>query len=70
MGATHRQAHAARGGFSMTPQLKAINRHHQRAYQARIQFMREHGIALTPREIIEAQREEDRIRKEINERNR
>ena len=41
----------------MTPQLKAINRHHQRAYQARIQFMREHGIALTPREIIEAQRE-------------
>lgn len=54
----------------MTPQLKAINHHHQRAYQARIQFMREHGIALTPREIIEAQREEDRIRKEINERNR
>lgn len=44
-----------------TPQLKAIHRHQQRAYQARIQFMREHGIALTPRGIIEAQREEDRI---------
>lgn len=54
----------------MTDQLKAINRHHQRAYQARIQFMREHGIALTPREIIEAQREEDRIKRQINERNR
>ena len=46
----------------MTPQLKAIQRHHQRAYQARVQFLREHGIALTPREMVEAQREEDRIR--------
>lgn len=46
----------------MTPQLKAIQRHHQRAYQARVQFLRQHGIMLTPREIVEAQREEDRIR--------
>lgn len=46
----------------MTPQLKAIQRHHQRAYKARVQFLREHGIKLTPREIVEAQREMDRIR--------
>jgi hypothetical protein len=45
----------------MTAQLKAIQRHHQRAYQARVQFMREHGIVLTPREIVEAQREQDRL---------
>ena len=46
----------------MTPQLKAIQRHHQRAYQARVQFLRQHGIMLTPREIVEAQRNEDKIR--------
>lgn len=46
----------------MTPQLKAIQRHRQRAYQARVQFLREHGIKMTPREIVEARRQEDRIR--------
>ena len=71
MGATYRQAHATRVGCRMTtPQLKAIQRHHHRAYQARVQFMRDHGIALTPREQVEAQREEDRIRRQVNERAR
>lgn len=46
----------------MTPQIKAILRHHQRAYMARVQFLRQHGIRLTPREIVEAQREKDRTR--------
>jgi hypothetical protein len=32
--------------------------------------MRDHGIALTPREQVEAQREEDRIRRQVNERAR
>ena len=71
MGSAHRQAHAARFGDGlMSAQLKAIQRHHQRAYAARVQFWREHGIAMTPRERVEAQREEDRIRRQSNERSR
>jgi hypothetical protein len=49
----------------MTPQIKALIRHQQRAYQARVQFLREHGIRLTPREQIEARREEDKIMKQF-----
>lgn len=49
----------------MTPQIKALVRHQQRAYQARVQFLREHGIRLTPREQIEARREEDMIMKRV-----
>jgi hypothetical protein len=46
-----------------TAQLKALTSWQQQAYRHRVQFLREHGIALTPREQVEAQRADDRTQR-------
>lgn len=46
-----------------TAQIKALIARQQQAYRSRVQFLREHGIALTPREQVEAQRADDRTQR-------